>query len=193
MCVCVCVYHLKFTNRNVIKFAWWQIHLQSYLNNRRSACAVIESASCQCEMHCGVHIGVISVIWRLALSPCHLAFSSVCDISLGRRAELLEQMESRREQLKIQRKQQQEKFKAARHRNSTLLQVQRAHIPSSSRAMMLMIISPTCLSSTHRTASLHSRLDWLISTLLGGRQCFTDTSLTILLSFKQLVLKWFVD
>ncbi|XP_030274671.1 centrosomal protein 15 [Sparus aurata] len=41
---------------------------------------------------------------------------------LGRRAELLEQMESRREQLKIQRKQQQEKFKAARHRNSTLLQ-----------------------------------------------------------------------
>ena len=150
-----------------------------------SACAIKDSASCQCEMHCSVHIGVISVIWRLALSHCHLAFSSVCDISLGRRAELLEQMESRREQLKIQRKQQQEKCKAACHRNSTLLQVQRAHIPSS---MMLKIISPTCLSSTCRTASL-----WLISTLLGCRQGFIDTYLTTLLSFEQPVLKWFVD
>ncbi|XP_036955579.1 uncharacterized protein C3orf14 homolog [Acanthopagrus latus] len=41
---------------------------------------------------------------------------------LGRRAELLEQMEGRREQLKIERKQQLERSKAARHRNTTLLQ-----------------------------------------------------------------------
>ncbi|XP_056293038.1 uncharacterized protein C3orf14 homolog isoform X1 [Pseudoliparis swirei] len=41
---------------------------------------------------------------------------------LGRRAELLEQMESLREQLKIQRRQQVEESEVARHRNSTLLQ-----------------------------------------------------------------------
>ncbi|XP_029287950.1 centrosomal protein 15 isoform X2 [Cottoperca gobio] len=43
---------------------------------------------------------------------------------IGRRAELLEQMESRREQLKIQRRQQAKESEAARHRNSTLLQTQ---------------------------------------------------------------------
>ncbi|TNN88194.1 putative protein C3orf14 [Liparis tanakae] len=41
---------------------------------------------------------------------------------LGRRAELLEQMESLREQLKIQRRQQVKESEVARHRNSTLLQ-----------------------------------------------------------------------
>ncbi|XP_067444615.1 centrosomal protein 15 isoform X1 [Thunnus thynnus] len=44
------------------------------------------------------------------------------EISLGRRAQLLEQMESHREQLQIQRKQQLREFEAARHRNNTLLQ-----------------------------------------------------------------------
>ncbi|XP_070708463.1 centrosomal protein 15 [Pempheris klunzingeri] len=41
---------------------------------------------------------------------------------LGERAELLEQMESRREQLKLQRKQQVKEGEAARRRNATLLQ-----------------------------------------------------------------------
>ncbi|XP_033481899.1 centrosomal protein 15 [Epinephelus lanceolatus] len=41
---------------------------------------------------------------------------------LGRRAELLEQMESCREQLKMQRKQQVKDSEAAHHRNATLLQ-----------------------------------------------------------------------
>ncbi|XP_032368876.1 centrosomal protein 15 [Etheostoma spectabile] len=41
---------------------------------------------------------------------------------LGRRAELLEQMESCREQLKIQRRQQLKEHEAARLRNATLLQ-----------------------------------------------------------------------
>ncbi|KAM7423416.1 hypothetical protein PAMA_011125 [Pampus argenteus] len=41
---------------------------------------------------------------------------------LGRRAQLLEQMESHREQLRIQRKQQLKESEAARLRNNTLLQ-----------------------------------------------------------------------
>ncbi|XP_070815404.1 centrosomal protein 15 [Chaetodon trifascialis] len=41
---------------------------------------------------------------------------------LGRRAELLEEMESRREQLKIERRQQATQSEAARQRNSALLQ-----------------------------------------------------------------------
>ncbi|XP_068567882.1 centrosomal protein 15 isoform X1 [Cebidichthys violaceus] len=41
---------------------------------------------------------------------------------LGRRAELLEQMESLREQLKIHRRQQVKESEAALHRNSSLLQ-----------------------------------------------------------------------
>ncbi|XP_042355016.1 uncharacterized protein C3orf14 homolog isoform X2 [Plectropomus leopardus] len=41
---------------------------------------------------------------------------------LGRRAELLQQMKSCREQLKIQRKQQVKESEAACHRNATLLQ-----------------------------------------------------------------------
>ncbi|KAI3370520.1 hypothetical protein L3Q82_025283, partial [Scortum barcoo] len=42
--------------------------------------------------------------------------------SLGRRAELLQQMESRREKLTVQRKQQMKECEAARHRNRALLQ-----------------------------------------------------------------------
>ncbi|XP_040890211.1 uncharacterized protein C3orf14 homolog [Toxotes jaculatrix] len=41
---------------------------------------------------------------------------------LGRRAELLEQMEGRREQLKVLRKQRMKESEAARHRNAALLQ-----------------------------------------------------------------------
>ncbi|XP_034440953.1 uncharacterized protein C3orf14 homolog [Hippoglossus hippoglossus] len=41
---------------------------------------------------------------------------------LGKRAELLEEMGSRREQLNILRRQQVEEREAARHRNATLLQ-----------------------------------------------------------------------
>lgn len=69
------------------------------------------------------------------------AFSTVCDdVSLGRRAELLEQMESRREQLKVQRKQQAEESEAARQRNNTLLQVGGDNIKYFQRAMELLIV-----------------------------------------------------
>lgn len=44
-------------------------------------------------------------------------------VSLGKRAGLLEQMERRKEQMKVLRKQQVERSEAARQRNNTLLQV----------------------------------------------------------------------
>ncbi|XP_053172667.1 uncharacterized protein C3orf14 homolog [Scomber japonicus] len=57
-----------------------------------------------------------------AAAPQHMDFRDKHEEILGRRAQLLEQMESHRDQLLVQRKQQLKEVEAARHRNHTLLQ-----------------------------------------------------------------------
>lgn len=57
---------------------------------------------------------------EISFVPLTVIFSS---LSLGKRAELLEQMKGHREQLKILRKQQVKDRDASRDRNATLLQV----------------------------------------------------------------------
>ncbi|XP_035004323.1 uncharacterized protein C3orf14 homolog isoform X2 [Hippoglossus stenolepis] len=67
---------------------------------------------------------------------------------LGKRAELLEEMGSRREQLNILRRQQVEEREAARHRNATLLQVRTPHTGAPPSHLSSLCLSFTDISFT---------------------------------------------